>query len=322
MVNFTKSCFPVTIGVYNTTIDNLTQDKSNDNEDIMKTAFSKVYHLKPGIFTPKDTMGEAQSYTRVRVKDFYYSQPDSTGASGGPYFTFYQYLFYQQAAADPRDFQNADQDIGTQANDWNDGRYYFSDPDMVPIEKGTGNINANWIPLYAKEPAFQYVKQWWSFNPLALSLEFVITPLPDGWYIYTQPITGYRTDVRTQGNLAANPAYPVYDPNNVNGLLAPSAYPAIGNPNTGNRVVGWPFGERLIDLSRYYNKARVLTEANTGGAGRVIIKMLLRNNIPIWRDAKGSDWITAKGNKQMAYSFARQLVNADGLELNDPKPGS
>ena len=78
------------------------------------------------------------------------------------------------------------------------------------------------------------------------------------------------------------------------------------------------FAERLIDLSRYYNKARVLTEANTGGAGRVVIRMLLRNNIPVWRDSRGGDWITARGNKEMAYSFARQLVNGDGVELNDP----
>jgi len=77
------------------------------------------------------------------------------------------------------------------------------------------------------------------------------------------------------------------------------------------------FTEKLIDLSRFYHGARVLCEANTGGAGRVVIKMLLRNGIPIWRNPKGQDWITSRGNKEMAYSFARQLINSDGLEVND-----
>ena len=77
------------------------------------------------------------------------------------------------------------------------------------------------------------------------------------------------------------------------------------------------FGEKLNDLARYYHRARVLTEANTGGAGRVIIKQLLRENTPIWRDPKGNDWITHRGNKEMAYSFARQLVNSDAFEIND-----
>ena len=39
--------------------------------------------------------------------------------------------------------------------------------------------------------------------------------------------------------------------------------------------------------------------------------------MPIWRDPKGKDWITSRGNKEMAYSFARQLLNSDGLEMND-----
>ena len=77
------------------------------------------------------------------------------------------------------------------------------------------------------------------------------------------------------------------------------------------------FAEKLNDLSRYYRGARVLTEANTGGAGRVVIKQLLRENTPIWRSPKGADWITHRGNKEMAYSFARQMVNSDAFELRD-----
>ena len=37
----------------------------------------------------------------------------------------------------------------------------------------------------------------------------------------------------------------------------------------------------------------------------------------MWKDTKGKDWVTHKGNKELAYSFARQMVNGDGLELND-----
>ena len=77
------------------------------------------------------------------------------------------------------------------------------------------------------------------------------------------------------------------------------------------------FGEKLNDLARYYNRARVLTEANTGGAGRVVIKQLLRENTAIWRDPKGNDWITHRGNKEMAYSFARQMTNGDAFQLHD-----
>lgn len=79
------------------------------------------------------------------------------------------------------------------------------------------------------------------------------------------------------------------------------------------------FAEEVSNLSMYYNKARVLCEANTGGAGRVVIKKLLREGIPIWKDTKGKDWVTHKGNKELGYSFARQIVNSDGLELNDPQ---
>lgn len=76
------------------------------------------------------------------------------------------------------------------------------------------------------------------------------------------------------------------------------------------------FAEKLSDLARKY-RARVLCEANTGGAGRVVIKFLLRENVRIWRDHKGKDWNTHRGNKEMAYSWARQMVNADMFEITD-----
>ena len=77
------------------------------------------------------------------------------------------------------------------------------------------------------------------------------------------------------------------------------------------------FSEEVNNLSRRYNRARVLCEANTGGAGRVVIKALYRESTPVWKDSHGKDWVTHKGNKEMAYSYARQLVNSDGVEIND-----
>jgi|TARA_R100000084_G_C4654801_1_gene152096 hypothetical protein len=77
------------------------------------------------------------------------------------------------------------------------------------------------------------------------------------------------------------------------------------------------FAEELTNLSRHYNQARVLCEANTGGAGRIVIKALLREGTPIWRDPKGNDWTTSRGNKEIAYGNARQLLNGDAFLLND-----
>tara|TARA_R100000315_G_scaffold39804_2_gene17058 strand:+ start:7933 stop:9468 length:1536 start_codon:yes stop_codon:yes gene_type:complete len=77
------------------------------------------------------------------------------------------------------------------------------------------------------------------------------------------------------------------------------------------------FAEKLSDLSRYYHSARVLCEANTGGAGRIVIRKLLQEGVPIWRSPEGKDWVTSRGNKEQAYAFARQLTNANAFELFD-----
>jgi hypothetical protein len=77
------------------------------------------------------------------------------------------------------------------------------------------------------------------------------------------------------------------------------------------------FAKKLSDLGRYYHRARVLCEANTGGAGRIVIKRLMQEGIPIWKDSYGKDWITHRGNKEQAYAFARQMVNSNAFVLND-----
>lgn len=88
---------------------------------------------------------------------------------------------------------------------------------------------------------------------------------------------------------------------------------AVLSTNAGGEDL---FAEKLSDLARMY-RARVLCEANTGGAGRVVIKAILREGVSIWKSDKGQDWVTARGNKEMAYSWARQQVNGDVFDIRD-----
>ena len=84
------------------------------------------------------------------------------------------------------------------------------------------------------------------------------------------------------------------------------------------------FAERLAELSHAYNRGRVLCESNPGGAGRNVIRILTRENVPLWKQqgagqitAAPKDWTTTRGNKEEAYGHSRQIINGDGLELND-----
>ena len=78
------------------------------------------------------------------------------------------------------------------------------------------------------------------------------------------------------------------------------------------------FSMHLADLSRKYYNARVLCEGNTGGAGRVVIKSLRYEGVPLWMPRDGKEyWITTRGNKEEAYARCRQHVNRGDLELND-----
>jgi hypothetical protein len=82
------------------------------------------------------------------------------------------------------------------------------------------------------------------------------------------------------------------------------------------------FAERVADLSYAYNRARVLCEANKGGAGSVVVARLGEEGVPLWREVdqktgKAKDWITTGGRKEEAYSHARQMVNGDALTLRD-----
>jgi hypothetical protein len=79
-------------------------------------------------------------------------------------------------------------------------------------------------------------------------------------------------------------------------------------------------------IASFYNDARVLTEGNPGGAGRVVIKILRRLGCKLWwrppkQGKKPSKtkrpWTTHRGSKEEVFAHARLAVNGDALLLND-----
>ena len=87
------------------------------------------------------------------------------------------------------------------------------------------------------------------------------------------------------------------------------------------------FAQKIADLSLYYNRARVMVEANTGGGGAVVIEKLMALGISLWWGKRSGHWVTSnqgrtrnggwKGSKGPLYDHCRALVNDDVLTLND-----
>jgi hypothetical protein len=88
------------------------------------------------------------------------------------------------------------------------------------------------------------------------------------------------------------------------------------------------FADKVAELASHYNRARVLVEWNTGGAGPVVVRRLINQGINLWTkpgtyNKYGSAnestpyWTTSKGSKEEAYSHLRSVVDTDELELND-----
>lgn len=83
------------------------------------------------------------------------------------------------------------------------------------------------------------------------------------------------------------------------------------------------FAQMASELLAVYNKPLVLVEANQGGAGLNILRILKGDGHRIWlkepqkmgRDPKY--FFTTANTKMQVYSHLRQEVNADVLELND-----
>jgi len=85
------------------------------------------------------------------------------------------------------------------------------------------------------------------------------------------------------------------------------------------------FAQKAIELAAHYKKARSLIEANTGGAGTVVIREFKKTGLPLWTvpneglriGQKEKYWTTTRGRKEEGYAHLRQMVNGDVLDLRD-----
>lgn len=93
--------------------------------------------------------------------------------------------------------------------------------------------------------------------------------------------------------------------------------------NKGGEIL---FATKAAELASHFNKAKTLIESNPGGAGPVVIREFHKHHIPLWtrpaaRGRKPSTtpvyWSTSRGSKEEGYAHLRQVVNGDGLTLND-----
>ena len=93
--------------------------------------------------------------------------------------------------------------------------------------------------------------------------------------------------------------------------------------NKGGEIL---FATKAAELAAHYNKAKTLIESNPGGAGPVVIREFHKHHIPLWtrpapRGRKPSTsptyWTTSRGSKEEGYAHLRQVINGDGLTLND-----
>jgi hypothetical protein len=92
---------------------------------------------------------------------------------------------------------------------------------------------------------------------------------------------------------------------------------AVFSTNQGGDTL---FATRAAELAIYYNRARVLCEANPGGAGTVIIREMQRQGLPLWHPPAGrlgDKWTNTRGANSEVYAHLRQMVNGDALTLND-----
>lgn len=87
------------------------------------------------------------------------------------------------------------------------------------------------------------------------------------------------------------------------------------------------FAKRIAELSHWYNQARVMVEANTGGGGTVVIQKLMESGTPLWWGPRAEAWITSnqgrsraggwRGSKGPLLDHCRNLVDSDTLTLED-----
>ena len=86
------------------------------------------------------------------------------------------------------------------------------------------------------------------------------------------------------------------------------------------------FALRVRELALKYNEARIMVEANRGGAGSVVIKSLRRERANLWtgvEELSGGKrrfldcWTTTAGRREKLLAHHRKMINQDALKLND-----
>ena len=106
-------------------------------------------------------------------------------------------------------------------------------------------------------------------------------------------------------------------------LSADGGQVATLSMNQGGEIL---FAQKAAELALHYNKARTLIEANTGGAGPVVIREFQKLGLPLWHKPPQPGqaasktpkfWQTTRGSKEHGYAHLRQIVNSDALTLND-----
>ena len=145
-----------------------------------------------------------------------------------------------------------------------------------------------------------------------------IKPVQGELRIYERPYPGMNYSIGVDPSWCTGGDYAVAQVLSADGRQVASL-----SMNQGGEIL---FSQKAIDLAAHYNKARALIEANTGGAGPVVIREFIKAGIPLWHrpaapGAKASKtpkyWTTTRGSKEEGYAHLRQLVNGDALELRD-----
>ena len=145
-----------------------------------------------------------------------------------------------------------------------------------------------------------------------------VKPVQGELRIYERPYPGMNYSIGVDPSWCNGGDYAVAQV-----LSADGRQVATLSMNQGGEIL---FAQKAIDLAAHFNKARALIEANTGGAGPVVIREFHKAGIPLWLKpavpgAKARKtpkyWTTTRGSKEEGYAHLRQMVNGDALVLHD-----
>ena len=85
------------------------------------------------------------------------------------------------------------------------------------------------------------------------------------------------------------------------------------------KTTPWELAEKAAEIGLMYNKALILAESNNQG-GTCLFRLRQLGYPNLWCDPEtGKDWMTLTNTKHKAYGWARNLIDGDAVELNDPQ---